>query len=80
MVGLVEAESAPAPEEKIHPCPKEEAPVPPLLMARVEVAFTTPAVAKSVPFCEPRAKLVVVAFVTLRLRAESQPVVVAFVA
>src|SRR6266567_2169021 len=79
MVGEVEAESAPAPEEKIQPCPKDAAPVPPLLMAKVEVAWTTPAVAKRVPFCEPKPKVVVVAFVTFKLREFNHPVVVALV-
>ena len=66
-VGDVDAESAPEPEEKIHPCPKEVAPVPPLLMARVVVAWTTPLVAKSVPLKAPMAKVVVVAFVAVTL-------------
>ena len=63
MVGEVEAASAPAPVEKIHPCPKEDAPVPPLLMARVEEAETTPFVAKSVPEKVPIPRVVVVALV-----------------
>jgi hypothetical protein len=33
----VEAESAPEPEENIHPCPKDAAPVPPLPTASVPV-------------------------------------------
>ena len=36
--------------------------MPPLLTASVEVAETTPAVAKRVPLKEPMAKVVVVAF------------------
>ena len=66
-VGEVLAESAPVPEEKIHPCPKEVAPVPPLLMAKVVVACTTPLVAKSVPLKEPRPKVVAVALVVRKL-------------
>jgi hypothetical protein len=51
-----------------------------LLIASVEVAETTPAVAKRVPLKEPIAKVEVVALVTLRLREFNQPVVVALVA
>ena len=83
MVGEVEAASAPEPEEKIHPCPKEDTPVPPLLTARVVVAETTPLVAKRVPLKEPSPRVVVVAFVVLRFvdcRDDAKSVVeVAFV-
>jgi hypothetical protein len=66
-VGDVDAARAPVPEEKIHPCPKEAAPVPPLLMAKVVVAETTPLVAKSVPLKAPMAKVEVVALVAVTL-------------
>jgi hypothetical protein len=84
MVGEVLAASAPEPEEKIQPCPKDAAPVPPLLMAKVEVAWTTPFVAKRVPLKAPMAKVVVVALVKSAFVAmsdeEKSVVVVAFVA
>ena len=78
-VGEVLAESAPVPEEKIQPCPKEVTPVPPLLMAKVVVACTTPLVAKSVPLKEPRPKVVAVALVVKKFvdcREEAKSVVV----
>ena len=50
-----------------------------MLIARVEVACTTPAVAKSVPLKAPIAKVVVVALVAVKLVVEKRPVVVAFV-
>ncbi len=49
--------------EYIQPCPKEAAPVPPLLMAKVVVAETTPLVAKRVPEKVPIPRVVVVALV-----------------
>ena len=71
-VGEVLAASAPPPEEKIQPCPKDAAPVPPLLMAKVVVACTTPLVAKSVPLKVPMPKVVVVALVKSALLATSE--------
>jgi hypothetical protein len=41
-VGEVEAESADDPSEKIQPCPKEEAPVPPFATVRAVVRVSVP--------------------------------------
>ena len=41
-----------------------------MLIASVEVAWTTPFTAKSVPFCVPKPNVVVVAFVKSALVAE----------
>ena len=68
-VGEVEAASAPLPEEKIHPCPKEETPVPPYTVESVEEAETTPPIAWSGPVKVPMARVVVVAFVVVEFRA-----------
>ena len=83
-MGEVEAARAPEPLEKIQPCPKDAAPVPPLLMASVVVAETTPFVAKSVPEKVPSPRVEVVALVVWKLvdwsEEEKRVVVVASVA